>query len=92
MDPEQALHQLLPLTLSKNPTSYLQDAKRNENGEIQSIEFTWFKKGNKKHKSWENTVLGHITLEKDRLVLETNSEKRNNKGKKLLSKYLGKSI
>lgn len=49
-------------------------------------------KGNKKHKAWENTVLGHITVHKNRLVLETNSEKRTGKGKKLLTKYLGEKI
>ena len=37
-------------------------------------------------------LLGHISIEKDKLILETNSEKRTHKGKKLLTKYLGRAI
>lgn len=32
--------------------------------------------------------MGYIILEKDRLILETNSDKRHQQGKKLLSKHL----
>lgn len=56
------------------------------------MEFPWLIKGNKKHKDWGNTVMGHITILQSKLILETNSEKRTKKGKKLLTKYLGDSI
>ena len=92
MSPEEALNCLLPLTLSNDPEEFLQDAKRDKSGKMKLLEFPWLKKGNKQHKSWNNTVMGHISIEKDKLVLETNSEKRTQKGKKLLTKYLGKSI
>lgn len=89
---EEAMNLLLPLTLSKNAEAFLSDAKRNKSGVIQKIEIPWLKKGNKKHKNWDNTVMGHITLQENKLILETNSEKRNQRGKKLLDKYLGDAI
>lgn len=92
MQPEEALCLLLPLTLSKNTEEFLRDAKRDQSNTIQQIKFSWLKKGNKKHKSWNNTVMGEVTIEKDRLTLETNSEKRTEKGKKLFIKYLGDAI
>lgn len=92
MDIEEALHCLLPLTLLKNPKQILESAKRNKSGKITEVDFPWLKKGNKKHSEWENTILGHIAINKKKLILETNSEKRTQKGKKLLTKYLGDNI
>lgn len=90
--PEEALNQLLPLTLEENVDEFLQEAKKDKSGKIKQIEFPWLKKGNKKIKSWDNTVLGHITLEQGRLILEANSQERTQRGKKLLNKYLGKTV
>jgi len=92
MAPEEALNRLLPLTLSKQPEEFLHGAKKNKSGKITAIELPWLKKGNKKHKSWDNTVLGHISIKAGKLILETNSEKRIHLGKKLLTKYLGEAI
>lgn len=90
--PEEALNQLLPLTLSKDPEKFLQAADREASGAIKRIEVPWLTKGNKQHNDWENTVIGHITLEDDRLILATNSEKRTQQGKQLLSQYLGDAV
>lgn len=92
LSPEEVLKRLLPMTLSKDPEEFLYDADRHKSGHITRIEFSWLKKGNKKHKDWENTVMGHIVIEKDQLTLETNSEKRAQKGQNLLNKYLGEMI
>jgi hypothetical protein len=92
MDIEEALYCLLPLTLLKNPEQILESAKRNKSGKITELDFPWLKKGNKKHPEWETTILGHIAINKKKLILETNSEKRTQKGKKLLAKYLGDNI
>jgi hypothetical protein len=92
MTPEEALNRLLPMTLSDDSKQFLRDAKYTKTGEIKHIEFSWLKKGNKRHKSWDNTILGHISIEQGRLILETNSERRTQNGKKLLTKYLGKAI
>jgi hypothetical protein len=92
ISPEEGLNRLLALTLEKNPKEFLQEAKKDKSGRIRRIEFPWLVKGNKKHKGWSNTVYGQIIIDQDRLILETNSQERTEKGKKLLSKYLGDAI
>lgn len=92
IDPKKALERLLPLTLSDDPEEFLEDAKYDESGTVKLLKFPWLKKGNKKHKCWDNTVMGQITIEDGLLTLETNSSKRAQKGKNLLTKYLGKDI
>lgn len=92
MTPEEALNHLLPLTLEKSPQEILQGAKKDKSGKIKRMEFPWVVKGNKKHKGWNNTVHGYIIINQDRLTLETNSQERTQKGKKLLSKHLGDAI
>jgi len=90
--PEDTLSCLMPMTLSDDPEEFLQDAKRAKSGKITEIQFPWLKKGNKKHKQWDNTLCGDITIKKDKLILKTNSAERAEKGKKVLVKLLGKNI
>jgi len=90
--PMEALNLLLPMTLSKDPEKILPDASDTSPTENKRIEIPWLTKGNKRHKNWETTIMGYISIEKDKLTLVTNSEKRDQKGKKLLRKYLGKAI
>ena len=92
LSPEETLTRLLPLTLSKKKEEFLQDARYTKTGQLKRVELPWLKKGNKKHKSWKNTVMGHVSIEKSKLILETNSTQRTEKGKKLLIKYLGEAI
>lgn len=89
---EETLNCLLPLALLKKSDQIIESAKRDKKGQIKSLEFPWLIKGNKKHKDWENTIMGHVTIQKNKLILGTNSEKRTQKGKKLLTKYLGDNI
>jgi len=88
----EVLKKLLPLTLSKDSEEFLDDAEFNSAGEIVSLDIQWFKKGNKKHKDWDNTVMGYITIKQKKITLEVNSEKRAEKGKKLFEKYLGNKV
>jgi hypothetical protein len=92
IEPEKAFNFLLPLTLEEESDKFLQQAKKDKSGKIKQIKFSWLKKGNKKNKSWDNTVLGHITLEPGRLILETNSQERAQHGAELLSQYLGDAL
>lgn len=89
---EETLNALLPMTLSKKPDEFLEDAKRTKAGKISEIKFRWLKKGNKKNKEWQNTVHGDVTIKTGKLILETNSVERSERGKKLLYKLLGDSI
>lgn len=90
--PEEALSCLLPLTLEDDPEKFLEEAIKDKSGKIKQVKFPWLQKGNRKHKSWDNTVFGHITVEQGRLILETNSQERAQRGTKLLSRYLGDAI
>jgi hypothetical protein len=92
LTPEEALQQLLCLALSKDPAEFLHEASYDKKGKVKRIELPWLKKGNKQHKHWNNTVMGHLIIEKGKLILETNSEQRAERGKKLLSKTLGDAI
>ncbi len=91
--PKEVLQKLLPLTLSEDADEFLQDAVRDKkSGKLTEIKIPWLKKGNRENKSWDNTVLGHILIKNDNLILETNSDERFNKGKELLNSLLGKAI
>ena len=89
--PEDTLQRLLPLTLSDDVESFLREAKRDKSGNITRLEFPWLKKGNKTHKDWENTLLGKFVITPGKLIIETNSEKRTQRAKRLLNKYLGEA-
>lgn len=92
ISPGEAFKKLLPLTLEKNAKPFESEGKRNKAGDLVKISFPWLKKKNKLYKSWDNTVMGDITINKDKLSLETNSSNRTEMGKELLSKYLGEDI
>ena len=89
---EETLNKLLPLSLSKDVNELLSEAEYDHLGALKKITFPWLKKGNKRLKEWENTLMGEITLHDDTLILETNSEKRSKKGHVLLKKYLKEKI
>lgn len=90
--PEETLDRLLPLTLEDQSEVFQEEAKKDHHGKIKQLEIPWLVKGNKKHKSWDNTILGHIFIKQGQLILETNSQERAQKGKKLLEQYLGAAI
>jgi hypothetical protein len=92
ISPEETIHRLFSLMLLKNPEEILDHAERTKAGKIKSVEFPWLKKGNKKNKTWDNTVMGHIVIKGKKLTLEVNSEKRLKKGNKLLAKLLDEDI
>lgn len=89
---EETLNKLLPLSLSDDANEFLSEAQYDHSGALSRIKFPWLKKGNKRLKAWENTLMGDITLHEDTLILETNSENRSKKGQTLLKKYLKEKI
>ncbi|MFA6636498.1 MAG: SEC-C metal-binding domain-containing protein [Candidatus Omnitrophota bacterium] len=54
--------------------------------------WVWTKKGNRRMKSWENTLLGHVSIRGDELVGEVNSLERALRLKNKLAKGLGKMV
>ncbi|MGK5088194.1 SEC-C metal-binding domain-containing protein [Bdellovibrionota bacterium FG-2] len=85
----EALH---PLCINGTREELWEDADKDSSGQISKADFPWLKKGNKTNKGWDNTVLGHITLEKTKMTVEVNSLSRAEAFKKIAAKLCGKSI
>jgi hypothetical protein len=67
----------------------LEEAERNPDGSLRSIEFAWIKKGNKMHQAWENTVLGHLKVFGKTLLVEVNSANRAKRIREEIEQRLG---
>ncbi|MGE3343533.1 MAG: YecA family protein [Vicinamibacterales bacterium] len=61
------------------PDDAFDEVERHADGRMSRVVMSWKKAGNKKHKSWDNTILGHLQLSDGRLVIEVNSDKRADK-------------
>ncbi len=83
----EALHSL---DFNDSKEDLLEDADFYKNGKLKSIEFPWLRKGNKAHKHWDNTMLGHIRLEKNKMIVEVNSKERSKKFLSVLKKRMPK--
>jgi hypothetical protein len=80
LSPTDAFDLLAPLLAGvREKEDVLAENEDGASGEPQSIAFDWYKKGNKKMKSWDNTVLGHLKLSPGLLVADVNSRKRAEK-------------
>jgi len=87
--PQEAFDGLRSLALYESQEELLQDLTRDENGNLIEVRFDWLKKGNKKHKTWDNTVLGSLKINGKTLTAEVNSEKRAKKLQSEITKRLG---
>jgi hypothetical protein len=67
----------------------LDSAELNRDGSLQSVEIPWSKKGNKLHKTWDNTILGHLKITGQSLVAEVNSANRAKKIREEIEQRLG---
>ncbi|MEJ2229313.1 MAG: hypothetical protein P8Y67_14060, partial [Alphaproteobacteria bacterium] len=70
----------------------LADATLDAESNVTRVRFSWKKRGNKKHASWDNTVLGWIEIDGGRLTADVNSEARAKATKKKIEKILGKGV
>lgn len=84
-----ALEALAPLAWASSKQELLEHAELDEHGAIRAIEFDWLKKGNRKHKSWDNTIMGHIRISGNTLTAEVNSKERADKLRDEIAKRLG---
>lgn len=74
--PQEAFDALADLCIVASREELLEDARRDGDGRLAGIAFDWQKAGNRKHKSWSNTVMGKIDIDGKRLTAEVNSENR----------------
>jgi len=66
-----------------------ESAEWSADGSLRKIEFDWIKKGNRIHKTWDNTILGHLNISGQTLVVEVNSANRATKIHQQIEKRLG---
>ena len=54
---EAAFEALAPLAVGRSREELLDDAELDESGKLRSVDFDWIREGNRKFKSWDNTIL-----------------------------------
>lgn len=85
-----AFEKLAPLGRAHGE-DHCDEVTRDASGAVTSAGLSWVKAGNRHHKDWNNTVLGTLRLEADRLVAEVNSTRRAGKLKREIAKCLGRT-
>ena len=90
--PERAFNALAPLALLQSKEELLEEAKFGKDGRLESIEFNWRKKGNRKIPSWDNTILGNIKIAGQSVIAEVNSENRAKLLRAEIERRLGASV
>jgi len=84
-----AFDALAPLAWNETTEELLEAAEFDSDGAMRSAEIQWRKPGNAMHKSWDNTILGHIGIEGRTLTVEVNSTARAKRFRKEIDKRLG---
>ena len=86
---EAAFEALASLAVGRSREELFDDAELDEGGKLRSVDFDWIREGNRKFKSWDNTILGHIKISAKRLIAEVNSENRAKRLRQEIEKRLG---
>lgn len=91
--PEQAYAALRPLNASDaDDETLLDDAERGEDGRVQAFFLDWTKAGNRVHKDWDNTILGHLEVRGDTLTACVNSNRRAARLRREIERRLRKRV
>lgn len=87
---DEAFEALHDLDFNDLKEDLLANAEFFKSGKLKSVEFPWLMKGNKKNQHWDNTVLGHIRLEANKMIVDVNSKERSKKFLTVLKKRMPK--
>jgi hypothetical protein len=71
-----AFDALKHLALGREEGELLESAEYDAQGRLARVSLPWLVAGNAVHSTWENTVLGHIEIDGERLVANVNSAGR----------------
>ncbi|MBV8140134.1 MAG: SEC-C domain-containing protein [Deltaproteobacteria bacterium] len=74
--PEVVVRALADLDFEATAEQLVARAERTSRGEIKRVTWDWKKTGNRMHKSWSNTILGHLEIKGRKLTAEVNSARR----------------
>jgi SEC-C motif len=84
----EAFERLRPLATLDGEV-YVDGEVSDEAGALTAATLTWIKRGNRQHKDWNNTTLGALRLEGQRLVVDVNSARRRDRIAKEIAKRFG---
>jgi len=90
--PQAAFEALAPLAKGLSKEQLLSNAEYDADGRLRKTELDWIKRGNRKFKTWDNTILGTIRILDRSLVAEVNSEKRAVRLRSEIEKRLGATV
>ena len=74
--PHAAFERLRSLSLDQLEDDCMEDPEYGADGALRAVRFTWMKRGNAKHPSWDNTILGTLRIDGGRLSVQVNSQRR----------------
>ncbi len=87
--PREAFDALASLSAVGTPEELLDAATLDGSGELVDAEIPWTKRGNRVNKSWDNTILGTLSIAGAKLEVVVNSEKRARKLEREIHRRLG---
>lgn len=90
--PQEALEDLKELTLPEFRDQMLENSLCDAEGKLLKASFDWLKRGNKIQKQWDNTILGTIKIDGNKLTAEVNSERRAKRIRSQVKKILGNRV
>lgn len=86
--PSEAVDRLRPLATLGDEV-HISDEAFDQAGTLTAAELSWIKAGNRKNKSWDNTILGNLRVDGSRLTVEVNSARRRDRIAKEIAKRFG---
>lgn len=81
---QEAFEALKHLAFDETEEELLEEAELDGEGKVRRASFAWKAAGNAVNKSWDNTVLGHIEIEGNRLEVNVNSQGRADRFRKIV--------
>jgi hypothetical protein len=86
--PAEAFAALKSLSVTHSDDDLLSDAELDAQGALRAFSIGWSKRGNAKHASWDNTILGHLKVDGQTLTADVNSRKRATRLRRQIEKRL----
>jgi len=87
--PQVAFDALASLAWGESKEDLLDGAETAADGVLLGISFDWRQKGNAMHKTWDNTILGHLKIAGRTLTVEVNSAQRARRIREEIEQRLG---
>jgi len=87
--PERAIEKLASLSATETADEIRAAATKSKDGEVIRAHIDWSRPGNPVNKGMHNTILGNITIEKDRMTVTVNSARRAETIRKRIDQRLG---